>query len=295
MDHRSQRSAAEVNDLRFPLTVIVLTYDEADNIAGCLQSVDWADDVIVLDSGSDDGTLDAARRVRPDIRTFDHPFRDFGDQRNWALDNTDPKYEWILFLDADERCTSDCAAAIRDALQSTDNAVGFYLTYRNYFLDRWIKHSTLYPSWQLRLLKRGAVRFQKEGHGQREVTNGPLQYLHEPYDHYGFSKGVTHWIDRHNRYSSEEMTLIRRLRDEPLDLVDLVRGGAVLRRRCLKRLRARLGCRPTVRFLYAYVFRGGFLDGRAGLVYCLLRVAHDIHVEAKLVEAQLRTRNGSDV
>jgi glycosyltransferase involved in cell wall biosynthesis len=275
---------------RFPLSVIILTYNEADNIAGCLASVEWADDLIIVDSGSTDGTLHHARKVRPDVRTFVHPFGDFGTQRNWALDETTPKHDWILFLDADERCNSACVAAIREAVTSPAHHVGFYLSYRNFFLGQWIKHCTLYPSWQLRLMKLGEVRFAKEGHGQREVTKGKLGYIREPYDHYGFSKGVAHWIDRHNRYSSEEVELVQRLRGEPLQLGDLLRGGSLARRRCLKRIGARLSSLPFIRLFYLYVLRRGFLDGHAGLVYCLLLLAQDIHVYAKVTEV----RSGKD-
>lgn len=270
---------------RFPLSVIVLTYNEAGNIAECLESLAWAAEIIMVDSGSTDSTVEVARSARRDVKIFAHAFRDFGEQRNWALDETGAQHEWVLFLDADERCTEECAAAIRAAVMSPGRHVGFYLTYRNFFLGRWIKHSTLYPTWQLRLLERKAVRYRREGHGQREITEGPLGYINEPYDHYGFSKGIAHWIERHNRYSSEETELLQKLRREPLRLGDLMRGGAVTRRRCLKRLGARVPCRPLLRFVYTYLLRGGFLDGRAGLVYCLLRVAHDIHVGAKLLEA----------
>jgi glycosyltransferase involved in cell wall biosynthesis len=270
---------------RFPITVIILTLNEVENIDPCLSTIDWADDVIVVDSGSTDATVELAREARADARVFVHPFRDFGEQRNWALDETAPKHEWVLFLDADERCNSECAAAIRKAIGSPGTHVGFYLTYRNFFLGTWIKHCTLYPSWQLRLLKLGEVRFQKEGHGQREVSKGPLGYIREPYDHYGFSKGLAHWIERHNRYSSEETELLQRLREEPLRLVDMLQGGPIARRRCIKRIGARMPCRPFARFLYTYIVRRGFLDGRAGLIYCLLRAAHEIHVDAKLAEA----------
>jgi hypothetical protein len=135
-------------------------------------------------------------------------------------------------------------------------------------------------------LKLGEVRFQKEGHGQRELTERPLGYIHEPYDHYGFSKGVAHWIERHNRYSSEEVELLQRLRGEQLRLRDLLCGGSVAQRRCLKRIGARLSNQPLARFFYIYVVRGGFLDGHAGFVYCLLLLAQDIHVYAKLAEGE---------
>ena len=262
---------------RFTLTAIILTYNEADNIGDCLRSLDWVDDVIVIDSFSKDGTVDEARRVRPDVRVFTNPFEDFGQQRNWAIDNSHPRHDWILFLDADERSTDAYAAAVREAVTNPGEHVGYYMCYRNMFLGRWIKRSTLYPSWQLRLFKRGRLRFRKEGHGQREVTDGPLTYIREPYDHYGFSKGIADWIARHNHYSTNEVELIHRLRQEPLRLGDLVSRDPVVRRRSMKRIAARLGFRPLARFTYLYVLRGGFLDGRAGLLFCLLRAAHEIH------------------
>ena len=229
---------------KVPVSVIILTLNEEINIAACLESLQWADDVIVVDSESKDDTLEIAKATRPSVRISEHPFVDFGDQRNWALDNTQPKNDWILFIDADERVTPECRAGIEAAMGTPGDKVGFYLTCRNHFLGRWIKHCTLYPSWQLRLLKLGHVRYRKEGHGQREVADDPLGYIDEPYDHYGFSKGISNWVERHNRYSTDEVELIRRLREEPVAIGDLFSLDSVKRRRCLKRLAARSGCRP---------------------------------------------------
>lgn len=271
---------------RFPLSVIILTYNEASTIQACLSFLDWADDIILVDSLSVDDTVERAKSARPDLRVYEHAFQDFGDQRNWAIDHTHPRHEWVLFLDADEHCNPECAHAIQQAVMSPGNHVGFYLTCRNYFLGKWVKHCSLYPTWQLRLLQRGEVRYRKEGHGQREVTNGSLGYISAPYDHYGFSHGIAHWIARHNRYSSSEVELIHRLQQEPLELGEVFSRDPIRRRRCLKRLAARTGFRPLTRFLYLYVIRRGFLDGRAGLYFCLLRVAHEIHITVKLAEAE---------
>jgi glycosyltransferase involved in cell wall biosynthesis len=269
---------------RYPLTAIILTHNETTNVGDCLKSLDWVADVVVLDSGSSDNTLEAARQARPDVRIYTHSFQDFGDQRNWALDHTSPRHEWILFLDADERCTPPCADAIRRAIERAAGRAGFYLCYRNFFLGKWIKRCTYFPSWQLRLLRHGQVRFRKMGHGQSEVTDGELGFISEPYDHYGFSKGVADWIARHNRYSSEEVRYLAELRSQPLRLADLFSADSVRRRRCLKRVAARAPLRPWLKFVYAYFFRLGFLDGRAGLYFSLLRVAHEIHIVVKTAE-----------
>lgn len=267
---------------RSPITAIVLTYNEAVNIADCLRALDWVDDVVIVDSGSTDDTIARARAERADVRVFIRPFTDFGDQRNWALDNTEPKHDWILFVDADERMTSACADAIQRTVRQPDACDGYFLTYRNIFMGRWIRHSTLYPSWQLRLLRRRRVRFQREGHGQREVAQGPLGYIREPFDHFPFSKGIEEWVARHNVYSTREADLILRLRAEPLRWRECFSRDPIVRRRALKRLAARWPGRPFWRFVYMYILRGGFLDGKAGWIYAQLRIAHEIHIVAKL-------------
>jgi glycosyltransferase involved in cell wall biosynthesis len=281
---QTDRFSVERAPDRFPLTAMVVTRNEADNIGPCLASLDWVDEIIIVDSESTDETIQCAQEARPDVRIFTNPFQDFGSQRNWALDETSPKHAWVLFLDADERCNAACAHGIRGAVESPGPNVGFFLTCRNYFLGRWIKHATLYPSWQLRLLKLGRVRYRKEGHGQREMTDGVLGYVECPYDHYGFSKGIAHWIERHNAYSTNEVELIMRLRQEPRQLWHVFSRNPLNRRRCLKRLAARTGFRPLLRFLYTYVVRRAFLDGRAGFLFCMLRAAHEIHITTKLAE-----------
>ncbi|MGE3316418.1 MAG: glycosyltransferase family 2 protein [Planctomycetaceae bacterium] len=286
--HTAARSGA------VPVTVMILTKDEATNIGGCVAQLEWCDDVVIVDSGSSDDTVRCALDVRSDIRVYEHPFRDFGDQRNWALDNCAPRHEWVLFLDADERCDAACVAGIAEAIAGNSENVGYFLTCRNIFLNRWIKHCTFYPTWQLRLLRFGEVQYRREGHGQREVTSGPLGYIQEPYDHYGFSKGVAEWISRHNRYSTTELELISRLLDEPLQFGDLFRRDAIVRRRCMKRLAARVGFRPITRFIYTYFIRRGFLDGWPGFYFCLLRVAHEIHITVKLAELR-DSRTSSDL
>jgi glycosyltransferase involved in cell wall biosynthesis len=275
---------------RFPVSVILLTLNEEINIRDCLASLSWADEVILVDSHSSDRTVELARQSRSDLKVFSHAFLDFGDQRNWALDNTAPRHPWILFLDADERCPPAFVAGVKNAIQTPGENVGFYLCYRNMFLGRWIKRSTMYPSWQLRLLKAGCVRYRKEGHGQQEVTQGPLGYVSEPYDHFGFSKGVTEWVARHNVYSSGEVELIERLRSEPSQLFDLLSRDRVRRHRCRKRMAAKLPLRWLFRFVYLYVVRMGFLDGLPGLMYCALYFANDIHTSVKSAEAAQRHR-----
>jgi len=281
-DHVRNAEACD-HFMKTPVTVIVLTFNESVNIAECLNSVAWADDIIVVDSGSTDDTIALAQYVRPDVRVFTHPFLDFGDQRNWSLDNTQPKHDWILFVDADEFCTPELAEEMGRFIQNPGNAVGAYIKARNYFLGRWLKHSALYPSYQLRLLKRGEVRYRKEGHGQREVTDGKLIYLKEWWRHEPLSKGLHQWVARHNEYTSAEQDLIEALASELVRMGDLMKGP-VARRRCLKRIAARYPWLRLFVFVYLYVVRLGFLDGLPGFLFCLLRLSNEIHVVAKRYE-----------
>ena len=271
-------------EMNIPVTAVILTYNEATNIRRCLGCLSWAQDIVIVDSFSEDDTLELAQRARRDCRVFQHEFTGFGDQRNWALDNVEPRFDWVLFLDADEFCTDEVAGEIAEFIAEPGAAVGAYIAGKNYFLGRWLKHSTYYPSYQLRLLRHGEVRFRNEGHGQREVTDGELVYLRSEWRHEPFSKGVEQWIARHNRYSTHEVALIERLRKHPLDLLEGLSADPIIRRRTIKRLAARAPLRPVVRFMYTYFLRFGFLDGYPGLLYCLLRVAHGIHIVAKLAE-----------
>lgn len=282
---------------KIPVTAIVLTYNEAINMAPCLSAMDEIDDIIIVDSGSEDETITEAKRIRPDVRIFSHPFKDFGDQRNWALDNCESPHSWIIFIDADEYCTEDFIGELRHFIAAPGDAVGAFVAGKNYFLGRWLKHSTMYPSYQLRVLKRGHVRFRKEGHGQREMTEGRCIYFRSSWLHNAFSKGVRQWIDRHNQYSSEEAELIMLLRAERLDWSAIFSFDPIIRRRALKRIAAHAPFRPFLRFFYTYVLRGGFIDGRAGLHYCALNFAHDVHIMIKLAESHLssapKIRTGS--
>lgn len=273
------------DDRAIPVSVVILTYNEASNIVSCIQSLHLFGDIVVVDSGSTDGTKEAVLRECPHVRVLEHSFEDFGSQRNWAMTEAELKYEWVLFVDADEFMEGPLASEIEAFVAASQSYVGAYVAGRNYFLGRWLKYSTFFPSYQLRLLKRGSVTFKKEGHGQREVTDGALAYLASTWRHEMFSHGVEQWIARHNKYSSEEVELLLEHRYRAVPWRDLFVRDPVQRRRALKCLAARLPLRPFLRFFYTYFWKRGFLDGRAGWNYCLLTLAHECHVVVKSTEA----------
>jgi glycosyltransferase involved in cell wall biosynthesis len=263
-------------------SILILTKNEEANIAACLESVSWCDDVVVLDSHSTDRTRDIA--AARGARVFEREFDDFGAQRNFALDHLDFRHPWVFHLDADERFNEalrqECEGVI-----AKDEHSAYCVPNRIIFLGRWIKHSSQYPYHQVRLVKRGEARFTKSGHGQKEgATLRGAGYLQTPYDHLNFSKGVGDWVERHNRYSTEEAAEASALCEGPVPLGDVFAGDSLARKRALKRLHARLPARWFFKFLYLYVWKGGFLDGYPGFAYCTLNGFYDFLITVKIKE-----------
>src|SRR5947208_4581180 len=186
-----------------PVSVVILTYNEEPNIADCLRSCAWSDDVHVVDSGSTDGTCEIARAMG--ARVHVHPFTSFGEQRNWAIDHVPHRHDWVFHLDADERFTPELVAEMRRVLARGPREAGFYVPHKMMFMGRWLRRAEGgYPIYQMRLFHRGRMRFRDYGHGQREHTSGKVGLLGKPYLHYNFSKGLEDWIDKNNGYSPPE-------------------------------------------------------------------------------------------
>ena len=248
-------------------SILILTCNEAGNLPACLDAIAWCDDIWVLDSGSSDRTVEIARERGCHILT--RPFDNFGNQRNYALDHADFKHDWVFDLDADERFTPDLKAEC-DEMVRKDEKSAYYCSYKNIMWDKWLKHSTCFPVYQMRFHKRGEIRFIPFGHGQKEgEAKRGIGYLKEPYLHYNFSKGLTEWFAKHVGYANREARL--RL-EEDLSGTRTFGGDARMKRRqALKRFSYWIPFRPSVYFIYLYVFRLGFLDGVAGFKYACMQ------------------------
>jgi glycosyltransferase involved in cell wall biosynthesis len=265
------------------ISIYILTYNEEIDIAACIESAMLSDDIIVLDSFSSDRTSEIARRYP--VRFIQHAFVSHGKQRTWMLENILPKYEWVYILEADERITPELFAECLAASQ-TDRYVGYYVAERVIFFDRWIRYSTQYPRYQLRLLRHGQVWFSDYGHTEREEYNGEVSFLTETYPHYTCSKGLNRWIEKHNRYSTDEAKeTLYQLSNGRIKWRDLFFGKTeVEKRHALKDLSLRLPARPILRFLYMYFILGGCLDGSAGLAWCTLQAFYEYLILLKIWE-----------
>ncbi len=267
-----------------PVSVVILTHNERDNIGPCLDSCQWCDDVHLLDSGSTDGTVEAARDRG--VTAHHHPFAGFGQQRNHAIDHLPLKHRWHFHLDADERFTPDLVREVSHLLEDPDACSrrfgSFQCPSRMMFMGQWLRYSASYPTYQVRFFDSEQTRFVDFGHGQREETTAPIGCLEEPYLHFNFSKGLSTWLEKHNGYSdreAEEAVIIRR--DGLPSLSKLTSSDAVTRRRAAKDASHFLRGRGLLRFLHMTLLRGGFRDGGAGLDYASMISLYERWIELK--------------
>lgn len=264
-------------------SIYILTYNEEIDIAACIESAMLSDDIIVVDSYSSDRTIEIARSYP--VRIFQHRFESHGRQRTWMLESIPPKNEWVYILEADERMTPELFAECEQVIKHPDY-IGYYVAERVMFMNRWIRRSTQYPRYQMRLFRHGKVWFTDYGHTEREVCNGQTSFLKETYPHYTCSKGLSRWIEKHNRYSTDEAkeTLLQ-LETGTVIWRNLFFGKSeVERRRALKDLSLRLPARPLLRFFYMYFILGGCLDGQAGFAWCTLQAFYEYLILLKVWE-----------
>ena len=269
-------------------SIFILTYNEEIDIAACIESALLSDDIIVVDSCSSDRTVEIARQYP--VRIVEHPFESHGQQRTWMLKSVPTQHEWVYILEADERMTpalfEECLQAIK-----SDTYIGYYVAEQVMFMGSWIRYSTQYPRYQMRLFRKDQVWFDDYGHTEREVCAGPTSFLQETYPHYTASKGLSRWLEKHNRYSSDEAAeTLRQLNTGTLKWGQLFFGKTeVERRRSLKDLSLRLPLRPLLRFFYMYFLLGGCLDGRPGFTWCTLQAFYEYLIVLKVWELKHQT------
>jgi len=274
------------------ISVLILTLDEERNIEACLDSVSWCDDVAVLDSFSADGTkaIAEARGARVVQRAFDN----YAAQRNFGLGSIDYRHDWVLMLDADERVTPELRAEMQEAVADRGaGAAMFLIRRRDHLFGRWIRRSSGYPTWFGRLVRPGRVRVERPINEEYH-TEGAVLKLQHHLDHFPFNKGFSEWIGKHDRYSTMEAEVKLRQRGQREPFRGLFSADPLRRRKALKSLAHTMPGRPVLMFLGLYVVRGGFLEGRAGLTFCLLRAWYEFMIDVKYREL-LRREKGLPV
>jgi glycosyltransferase involved in cell wall biosynthesis len=277
-----------------PVSVIIPVLNEEQNLPDALATLDWAEQVIVVDSHSVDATAEIARTAAVEIVQFNY-VPNGPKKKSWALEHLAVRNDWILLLDADERVTPNLRAEIEQAIQ-TDRADGYYIDRELIFMGRRMR--CFRPNWNMRLFRTGRGKIEDlelrsvGGTGDNEVhehvvVNGRVAFLRHPLLHDDY-RGLTAWLDRHNRYATWEAHLYRRLRAQPIGVgpIGFLRLNAFQRKRVSRRIWTRLPLRPVIRFFVWYFLRRGFLDGRAGLTFCLLMSYYEFIIGAKIRELE---------
>jgi glycosyltransferase involved in cell wall biosynthesis len=244
------------------LSVVVVTKNEEDRLRACLESVAWADEIVVVDADSDDKTVGVAREFTDHVVV--RPWPGYAAQKNAALDLATGR--WALSLDADEVVSSELAADIGRVLAADGPADGYAVPRRNIFWGRWVRHGGLYPDWQVRLFRRTRGRFGARAVHESVTVDGRVERLSGHLEHRSY-RDVSDFLARADRYAA-------------LAADEAVRTG--------RRARvADLVVRPLGRFFGMYVARGGFLDGWRGFLLASLYAYYVLIRSAKIWE---RTR-----
>lgn len=265
----------------YMVSVLIPTKNEAMDLGECLASVSWCDDIHVFDSFSTDATIKIAESTGAKVtqRVFDG----YASQKNAALRGLKFKYSWVLLLDADERVPAALLAEIkRFVATAPESVVAVRIRRRDYLFGTWLKHAQISP-WYLRLVRPERVKFEREVN-EVLVPNGEVAELTEHFDHYPFSKGISHWIDKHNSYSTMEAkrVLEERRTGIPFSWRKAFFGKDFHERRYhQKGLFFRMPGRPFIKFFYMMFIRGAVLDGRAGWTYSALQSIYEYFIILK--------------
>lgn len=276
-----------------PVSVIVPVKNEAANLRRCLPALAWADEIWVIDSQSTDETAEVAAEFGAKVVQFRFNGT-YPKKKNWSLENLPFANDWVLIVDADEVAPPELAEEIARRIDSGE-ADGYYLNMKYFFLGRRIRHCGYAECWNLRLFRHRLGRFEKmpvppgvrtgdnEAH-EHVILQGHAERLVHELDHYAYPD-LSVWLEKHDRYATWEAIQRDHFKRDPIPK-GLGRGKRF--KRILRKIYLRLPFRPFVRFVYAYFFRLGFLDGRAGLYFCGLLAFYEFLIDAKAYELKVQ-------
>jgi glycosyltransferase involved in cell wall biosynthesis len=284
-----------------PVTVIIITLNEERNIGDCLKSIyNWTDDIIIVDSYSEDATVEIAKKYTSKIYFVERGH--WARIRNWALKNLPIKYDWVLFLDADERLTDELKNEIKELLCSDKEIeeVGLYIKRRFIFLGKWLKHGGLYTP-VLRLFKKDKVHYLEMGDSEYAVVEGKVGVLKNDMIHED-KKGIDEWVKKHLKIADLEANRYLNLKETVKQIIGKEReskrieGGlrTFIKYKIFDKIP--LFFKPFILFIYTYFLKLGFLDGKEGLIYHLLwafwyRLIIYVKVKEKIIYRATSRRN----
>lgn len=269
------------------ISVLILTRNEQQDLPDCLASVAWCKDVQVLDSESTDATVALAEKAGAMVTV--RPFNGYASQRNFGL-KLAYKHDWVLILDADERITPELAVEMQRFVATAPLTVAAArMRRRDIWWDRWLKHAQISPFY-VRLVRIGCAHYEREIN-EVLVVDGNIVDLKQSFDHYPFSKGLDHWINKHNTYSRMEAEVIASgAIIKPSWHIALFGEDFSERRVHQKAIFYGLPARPFIKFIYMLIARRAFLDGWPGIRYAILQAIYEYFIVLKTKEIQHSTK-----
>lgn len=273
------------------ISVLILTKNEEQDIAGCLNSVSWCNDIHVLDSYSDDKTVELAMAFGATVtqRRFDN----WSSHQNWALKNIPFKYEWVLYIDADERVSESLISALKQfKSEAADNVVAYEMRRRDFAWNgKWLRYSQISP-YYIRLFRPEKMRYERLVN-PISIPDGKTMRIDGFLDHYPFGKGFRYWINRHLAYADleAEMRLSDIKADTRFSLKKAFFGSDFSERRYhQKGFFYKVPFRPLLKWLYMVIWRKAFMDGATGITYATLQSIYEYFIVLKTRELTSQKR-----
>ncbi len=268
------------------ISFLIITFNEEENIKRCLESIKWSDDIAIVDSGSTDRTIEICNAYE-NTSVYFRKFDDYASQRNWLIDNHNFKNDWIFVIDADESLDEGLSQELHDCAKLKKADIYAYAVRRkNYFLGKYLKHCGYPDFYIIRMFKRGKGKFLLSVNERLEVQ-GRMERL-KNYLCHDNNKGLTDFVEKHNRYSSVESEIFIKKAKKNNILNSIFSFNKLKNEKLLKNLIIFLPCKGVVTFFYLYILRLGFLDGEAGFIYCVMKAFYFFLIEIKMTELRMR-------
>ena len=251
---------------KLPISAIIITYNEEKNIEDCLKSIcEWAEEIFIVDSFSNDRTVEIANRFTDKI--YQHHFENFAQQRNWSQGDLPIKNEWVFHLDADERVSAELALELQKIFETSVLVDGFMMSRKTIFRNKWIRFGGHYPVFHLRLFKKNKGRSEERLYDQNYIVDGTILRLKGDIINI-INPDIDYWKFRHRRWAELEAQEILLEGNKSMNLK--FKGNPIERRNWLRYkvyYKLPLFIRPFLYFFYRSVIRFGFLDGIEGLIF----------------------------